>query len=82
MVTIFCTGIESDFIINNTKVGSGALAVTIEGPSKVKMDCEEVPEGYQVRYSPMAPGDYLISIRYGGPQHIRGSPFKAKVTGE
>lgn len=57
------------------------MAVTIEGPSKVKMDCQEVPEGYKVQYTPMAPGNYLISIKYGGPNHITGSPFKAKVTG-
>ncbi|KAL3058091.1 hypothetical protein OYC64_010302 [Pagothenia borchgrevinki] len=75
------TGSQSEFIINNTKAGPGALAVTIEGPSKVKMDCKEVPEGYKVHYTPMAPGNYLISIKYGGPNHITGSPFKAKVTG-
>uniref|UniRef100_A0A8C1U590 Uncharacterized protein n=1 Tax=Cyprinus carpio TaxID=7962 RepID=A0A8C1U590_CYPCA len=34
-----------------------------------------------VTYTPMAPGSYLISIKYGGPQHIVGSPFKAKVSG-
>lgn len=56
--------------------------MTIEGPSKVKMDCKEVPEGYKVQYTPMAPGTYLISIKYGGPNHITGSPFKAKVTGK
>ncbi|XP_029007336.1 filamin-B isoform X2 [Betta splendens] len=75
------TGSQSEFIINNTKAGPGALAVTIEGPSKVKMDCQEVPEGYRVHYTPMAPGNYLVSIKYGGPNHIAGSPFKAKVTG-
>ncbi|XP_018518812.1 LOW QUALITY PROTEIN: filamin-B [Lates calcarifer] len=75
------TGTQSEFIINNTKAGPGALAVTIEGPSKVKMDCQEVPEGYKVQYTPMAPGNYLISIKYGGPNHITGSPYKAKVTG-
>ncbi|XP_076028123.1 filamin B a isoform X2 [Genypterus blacodes] len=75
------TGTQSEFIINNTKAGPGALAVTIEGPSKVKMDCQEVPEGYRVLYTPMAPGNYLISIKYGGPNHITGSPYKAKVTG-
>lgn len=58
------------------------MAVTIEGPSKVKMDCQEVSEGYKVQYTPMAPGNYLISIKYGGPNHISGSPFKAKVTGD
>ena len=71
----------SEFIVNTCNAGSGALSVTIDGPSKVKMDCLECPEGYKVSYTPMAPGNYLISIKYGGPQHIVGSPFKAKVSG-
>ncbi|XP_066561059.1 filamin-C isoform X4 [Amia ocellicauda] len=75
------TGVPSEFIVNTCNAGSGALSVTIDGPSKVKMDCNECPEGYKVMYTPMAPGNYLISIKYGGPQHIVGSPFKAKVTG-
>ncbi|KAG7454362.1 hypothetical protein MATL_G00258930 [Megalops atlanticus] len=75
------TGVPSEFIVNTCNAGSGALSVTIDGPSKVKMDCSECPEGYKVTYTPMAPGNYLISIKYGGPQHIVGSPFKAKVTG-
>uniref|UniRef100_A0A8C6BSW0 Filamin B n=2 Tax=Odontoceti TaxID=9722 RepID=A0A8C6BSW0_MONMO len=33
-------------------------------------------------YTPMAPGSYLIGVKYGGPNHIVGSPFKAKVTGQ
>ncbi|XP_035257864.1 filamin-C-like isoform X1 [Anguilla anguilla] len=75
------TGVPSEFIVNTCNAGSGALSVNIDGPSKVKMDCSECPEGYKVTYTPMAPGNYLISIKYGGPQHIVGSPFKAKVTG-
>lgn len=75
------SGVASEFIVNTCNAGSGALAVTIDGPSKVKMDCQECPEGYKVSYTPMAPGNYLISIKYGGPQHIVGSPFKAKVSG-
>ena len=74
-------GSQSEFIINNRAAGPGALAVTIEGPSKVKMDCQEVPEGYRVLYTPMAPGNYLISIKYGGPNHITDSPFRARVSG-
>ncbi|XP_061474309.1 filamin-B isoform X3 [Rhineura floridana] len=76
------TGLQSAFTIDTTKAGPGTLAVTIEGPSKVKMDCQEAPEGYNVMYTPMAPGNYLIGIKYGGPNHIAGSPFKAKVTGQ
>lgn len=68
--------------MNTLNAGSGALSVTIDGPSKVQLDCRECPEGHVVTYTPMAPGNYLIAIKYGGPQHIVGSPFKAKVTGE
>uniref|UniRef100_A0A4W5RAH6 Filamin C n=1 Tax=Hucho hucho TaxID=62062 RepID=A0A4W5RAH6_9TELE len=75
------TGMASDFVVNTCNAGSGALSVTIDGPSKVKMDCQDCPEGYRVTYTPMAPGSYLITIKYGGPSHIVGSPFKAKVTG-
>ncbi|XP_029456815.1 LOW QUALITY PROTEIN: filamin-B [Rhinatrema bivittatum] len=76
------TGKQSEFIINNTKAGPGTLAVTVEGPSKVTMDCHEIPEGYKVSYTPMAPGNYQIGVKYGGPNHIVGSPFKARVTGQ
>ncbi|XP_077185790.1 filamin-A isoform X2 [Paroedura picta] len=75
------TGSPAEFIVNTTHAGPGALAVTIDGPSKVKMDCQECSEGYKVIYTPMAPGSYLISIKFGGPYHIAGSPFKAKITG-
>ncbi|XP_072858517.1 filamin-C isoform X4 [Pogona vitticeps] len=75
------TGVSSEFVVKTRNAGSGALSVTIDGPSKVQMDCQECPEGHKVTYMPMAPGNYLISIKYGGPQHVVGSPFKAKVTG-
>uniref|UniRef100_A0A8D3ECL0 Calponin-homology (CH) domain-containing protein n=1 Tax=Scophthalmus maximus TaxID=52904 RepID=A0A8D3ECL0_SCOMX len=75
------TGVPSDFVVNTCNAGSGTLSVNIDGPSKVKMDCRECPEGYKITYTPMAPGNYLITIKYGGPQHIVGSPFKAKITG-
>lgn len=74
-------GVASEFVVNTCNAGSGALSVNIDGPSKVKMDCRECPEGYKITYTPMAPGNYLITIKYGGPQHIVGSPFKAKITG-
>lgn len=69
-------------MLNTSKAGPGALSVSIDGPSKVKMDCLECAEGYLVSYTPLAPGYYLISIKYGGPYHIAGSPFKAKITGQ
>ncbi|XP_077400550.1 filamin-C isoform X3 [Vanacampus margaritifer] len=75
------TGVASEFMVNTSNAGSGALSVTIDGPSKVQMSCQECSEGYLVSYTPMAPGSYLISVKYAGAQHIIGSPFKAKVSG-
>ncbi|VVC42331.1 Hypothetical protein CINCED_3A018391 [Cinara cedri] len=75
------TGQKTDFIVDTCNAGAGTLAVTIDGPSKVSMDCTEVEEGYKVRYTPLVPGEYYISLKYNG-YHIVGSPFKVLCTGE
>jgi len=75
------TGQLCKFIVNTVNAGSGALAVTIDGPSKVQLSCREVEEGYEFTYTPMAPGDYLITIKYAGNTHIPGSPFRARIEG-
>lgn len=71
----------SKFIVNTVNAGSGALSVTVEGPSKVKLECREVEDGYEFSYTPTAPGDYFITIKYAGT-NIAGSPFKARVEGK
>lgn len=75
------TGVKTDFIVDTVNAGAGTLAVNIDGPSKVSMDCTEVEEGYKVRYTPIAPGDYYISIKYNNV-HIVGSPFKVTSKGD
>ncbi|CAG9796186.1 unnamed protein product [Diatraea saccharalis] len=74
------TGVKTDLIIDTCNAGAGILAVTMDGPSRVAMDCTEVEEGYKVRYTPLAPGFYYMSIKYNGA-HIVGSPFKVEATG-
>lgn len=74
------TGEKTDLIIDTCNAGAGTLAVTIDGPSKVAMDCTEVEEGYKVRYTPLLPGHYYMTIKYN-QMHIVGSPFKIKCTG-
>lgn len=74
------TGVKTDFIIDTCNAGVGTLAVNIDGPSKVSMDCTEVEEGYKVRYTPLTPGEYYISIKYNN-HHIVGSPFKVLSKG-
>lgn len=63
-----------------TNSGSGTLAVHVQGPSKVAVVCAEIDEGYEFTYTPMAPGDYMITIKYCNVT-IAGSPFKAIVAG-
>lgn len=75
------TGQTSKFIVNTVNAGSGALSVTVEGPSKVKLECREVEDGYEFSYTPTAPGDYFITIKYAGT-NIAGSPYKARVEGQ
>lgn len=78
----FFTGHVAKFLVKTANAGSGALAVTVDGPSKVKLDCREVEEGYEFSYTPTSAGDYLISIKYGGNNHIPGSPFRAQIVGK
>ncbi|KAJ8682417.1 hypothetical protein QAD02_018209 [Eretmocerus hayati] len=80
-LTTVKTGQKTDFIIDTCNAGTGALGVTVDGPSKVAMDCTEVEEGYKVRYTPLVPGDYYISVKYNG-YHIAGSPYKVTATGK
>ena len=74
-------GKPCEFVVNTCNAGKGTLQVTVGGPSRVTMDCKEVDEGYSVRYVPHVPGEYVITIKYAGPYHINGSPFKASITG-
>ncbi|KAL9897671.1 filamin A protein cher isoform 2-T2 [Glossina fuscipes fuscipes] len=75
------TGHKADFIINTCNAGVGTLSVTIDGPSKVAMDCTEVEEGYKVRYTPLLPGDHYVSVKYNN-MHIVGSPFRVSCEGD
>ncbi|XP_063707051.1 filamin-A isoform X3 [Culicoides brevitarsis] len=75
------TGQKTDFIIDTCNAGAGTLQVTIDGPSKVSMDCTEVEEGYKVRYTPLLPGDYYITVKYNH-MHIVGSPYKITCQGK
>ena len=74
-------GKPCEFIVNTCNAGKGTLQVTVDGPSRVTMDCQEVEEGYSVSYVPYVPGEYVITIKYAGAYHINGSPFRASITG-
>ena len=39
-------GEQCKFTVNTQSAGSGALAVTVDEPDKVQLNCREIEEGY------------------------------------
>lgn len=53
-------------------LGYGGLALSIEGPSKVDINCEDVEDGTcRVTYCPTEPGNYTVNIKFA-EKHIPG----------
>ena len=75
------TGQASVFTIDTSDVGAGTLSITVDGPSKVDLSCNEVDDGYEVAYTPMVPGKYFVTVKYNG-NNVRGSPFSVEVGGD
>jgi len=76
-----CSGQPCRFVVVTTGAGCGTLAVMMEGPAKVAVVCSEVDDGYEFSYTPTAPGDYFINIKYCNVT-IAGCPHKAVVSGD
>ncbi len=54
-------------------IGYGGLGLSIEGPSKVDINCSDVEDGTcKVTYCPTEPGNYIINIKFAD-QHVPGS---------
>ena len=45
------------------------------------LSCNEVDDGYEVSYTPMAPGKYYVTVKYNG-KNVRGSPFNVMIGGD
>ena len=48
---------------------------------QVAIQCTEVDEGYEFTYTPMAGGEYLLTIKYSNIT-IAGMPTKISVSGK
>ena len=68
-------------MVVTTGAGSGTLGILVDGPAKVAVVCTEVDEGYEFSYTPTAPGDYFIAIKYCNVT-IAGCPHKAVIAGQ
>lgn len=52
--------------------GYGGLSLSIEGPSKVDINTEDLEDGTcRVTYCPTEPGNYIINIKFAD-QHVPG----------
>lgn len=52
--------------------GYGGLALSIEGPSKVDIQTDDIEDGTcRVTYCPTEPGNYIVSIRFA-EEHVPG----------
>lgn len=73
---------QSTFLIRAPGLPATALRLAMEGPSRAELKVSNNMDGtYTGTYTPTQPGDYKLSVTFGG-KHIPGSPFAIKVTGE
>ncbi|CAH1264988.1 FLNC [Branchiostoma lanceolatum] len=72
----------AEFTVDTREAGYGGLGLSIEGPSKADINCRDNEDGTcTVTYRPTEPGNYIINIKFAD-QHVPGSPFTVKVSGE
>ncbi|XP_078394455.1 filamin-A-like, partial [Cetorhinus maximus] len=74
----------ADFKVYTKGAGSGELKVVVKGPKghEELVKQKDLGDGvYYCEYYPNSPGNYTVSITWGG-QHIPRSPFEVKVGSE
>lgn len=70
---------KAEFTVDTRDAGYGGLGLSVEGPSKVEINCVDNEDGTcSVDFTPSEPGQYLINVTYADV-HVPGSPFKCRV---
>lgn len=73
------THTDNMFNIDTRKAGYGGLSLSIEGPSKAEIKCNDNSDGtLDVSYHPTEPGYYIMNLKFAD-HHVNGSPFTIKV---
>lgn len=63
-------------------LGYGGLGLSIEGPSKVDINCEDMEDGTcKVTYCPTEPGTYIINIKFAD-KHVPGEALGRDSVGD
>lgn len=67
-----CHRLRGDIFLSFLLSGYGGLGLSIEGPSKVDINCEDMEDGTcKVTYCPTEPGTYIINIKFAD-KHVPG----------
>ena len=62
----------SEFCVDTREAGYGGLSLSIEGPSKADIECNDNEDGTcSVTYKPTEPGNYVVSIKFAD-EHVEG----------
>jgi filamin len=73
---------DNTFNVDTRNAGYGGLSLSIEGPSKAEIKCQDKEDGtLDISYTPTEPGYYIVNLKFAD-HHVEGSPFTVKVSGE
>lgn len=76
------THIDNFFSVDTRNAGYGGLSLSIEGPSKAEIVCNDKEDGtLNIAYKPTEPGYYIINLKFAD-HHVEGSPYTVKVSGD
>lgn len=76
------THAENFFTVDTRNAGYGGLSLSIEGPSKAEIVCQDKEDGtLNISYKPTEPGYYVVNLKFAD-HHVEGSPFTVKVVGD
>lgn len=77
-----CHGLRGDIFLTSPPLGYGGLGLSIEGPSKVDINCEDMEDGTcKVTYCPTEPGTYIINIKFAD-KHVPGKALGLGLGGD
>lgn len=74
------THMDNTFTVDTRNAGFGGLSLSIEGPSKAEIQCNDNTDGtLNISYKPTEPGYYIVNLKFAD-HHLDGSPFTVKVS--
>ena len=72
-------GEEMVIEVDTSAAGEGGLAISLAGPSRAKLDCDDHHDGTAtLKFTPDEPGEYKLDIKFGG-EDVPGSVFRIPI---